>query len=1006
MPTEEYHWSEDWQRFNIPEGVDVLDVLVTGAGSNDSEGGRVAGKLRVDDKKNLWIKVGRTGAAPSGSNGGVKRGGDNAGGSGEGGDGGPGKSGGWSGGGASFIRVGAPDGPIRVVAGGAGGDSGDGGAGGAGGPATGQHGNPSPGSGTVGNATGGTQTQGGKGGNSSAGGSFNGKNGVNDRLGRAGAGAGPKSADTDGGGGGGGGFFGGGGGQAGKDGVAPSGGGAGGSNFVGGLYDVNANNSSGGAGDGLVRITWDAPGSNPPTSPNNLTIDGHPISDGLATKAKGSVTMKGSPNDPNGREDVRLLVRVSKTKNFVEWRRFRGTFDPEDEKDKVEITGLEQDARYWVRVHTQDSQQLISKTYSSTNFWMNRSPNPPTQITPAENQEIGELDNVVFTWNHTDPDPSDSQTAFRLRYRRAATPTRAAGAWSSIIEQVTAAETYTTANVFGGNVHYEWQVKTRDEQDKWGPWSLGKSYLVQADATPPILLEPIKDEAFVAAEEKRFRWKFMGPQNDVHQTRLDIRYRAVGGDEAWTTLFGEIDPGQPGTNQFWDIPADTFAASVHYEWQAKTYSSVGNESEWSNSAFFWTVEAPGSGAGIEVLDSGRPQDPLGEGNNRVFVYDRGGQVLRGEITPLVDVKWNRIRDDISKATIHITEWDESSKSFLRGLRTWTNELVVFREVNNKMTRVWEGPIIRISGNHEGLEIEAWDVMAYVYRRIMRQGYNDAYRVINGVQLGLKTVVHRAQQIVMNALAYDDPYILPYLTPLHFAGDATTSRVRPDYSRTAWEEVDDLAALAGLDYTASGRRLIMWDTHRPIGRLPEMRDGDFTKPPIITEYGMSAANYFAVTNGTGIWGAANRFSDQTDPELPLPGDEGFIEQLASAYGESEGAAVDQTLDKTAITKAQKAFEQQADRNISGRWPQPIVVRIPDNTPLSADVNLGINQLIPGVWVPLRSTGGVRELAQWQKLDEMTVSQTAADGEKVTVVFSPAPNEGQDPDADEVAEEGDQ
>ena len=114
-------------------------------------------------------------------------------------------------------------------------------------------------------------------------------------------------------------------------------------------------------------------------------------------------------------------------------------------------------------------------------------------------------------------------------------------------------------------------------------------------------------------------------------------------------------------------------------------------------------------------------------------------------------------------------------------------------------------------------------------------------------------------------------------------------------------------------------------------------------------------------------------------------------------------MDQTLDREAIARAIRAFEVQADRNISGRWPQPIVVRVPDNTPLSAEVNLGINQLIPGVWVPLRSSGGVRELAQWQKLDKVTVSQSASEGERVSVVFSPAPNAGADPDADSAVEE---
>jgi hypothetical protein len=342
--------------------------------------------------------------------------------------------------------------------------------------------------------------------------------------------------------------------------------------------------------------------------------------------------------------------------------------------------------------------------------------------------------------------------------------------------------------------------------------------------------------------------------------------------------------------------------------------------------------------------------------------------------------------------VFLEDWDREMRDFLGGLRCWQHELVVFRDG----VRCWEGPITRISGTNRKLEVEAKDVLAYVYRRIMRQGYNDAYRVINATRtgsgemiggdiLGNRTVVDRASQIIMNALVYDDPNVLPYLTPIPHAGDARTSRIRPDYSRTAWEEVDDLAATAGLDYATSGRRIMLWDTHRPIGRLPEMRDGDFSDSPIVTEYGMSMANYFGVTDNNGTWGAASRLEEGE------PGPMGWIEMLASAYGESEGKEVEQSLSKEARKRLVARFEEQAQRNIAPRYPTPLVVRIPDNSTLNPELNLGINQLVPGVWIPLRAENTVRRVAQWQKLDSMTVEQDG-NGERIAVVMSPAPNGG--------------
>jgi hypothetical protein len=214
----------------------------------------------------------------------------------------------------------------------------------------------------------------------------------------------------------------------------------------------------------------------------------------------------------------------------------------------------------------------------------------------------------------------------------------------------------------------------------------------------------------------------------------------------------------------------------------------------------------------------------------------------------------------------------------------------------------------------------------------------------------------------------------------------------DWSRSVWEEVDDLAATAGLDYATVGRRILLWDTHRPVGRLPELRDGDFSDSPIVTEYGMQLATFFAVTNGSGVVGSV----EVEAGHYPY----GPIEHLASSYSDSAAASTE-ALTPTALAEAQKTMIEQAERNISGRWPSPLIVRIPDNSTLSPDANIGFQQLIPGVWLPLRSVNTPRKVLQWQKLDSVGV-EVDSKGEKVHVVLSPAPNGGNDPDSDAAAE----
>jgi hypothetical protein len=292
---------------------------------------------------------------------------------------------------------------------------------------------------------------------------------------------------------------------------------------------------------------------------------------------------------------------------------------------------------------------------------------------------------------------------------------------------------------------------------------------------------------------------------------------------------------------------------------------------------------------------------------------------------------------------------------------------------------------------------------YVYRRIMRQGFNDSYHFEHGEQMGLPTVVDRATRILMDVLAPDDPNILPYLTAVRYDDDARESRIVPDYNQTGWEQIDDLAATAGLDYTTVGRRIILWDTHRSIGRLPMMTDGDFSEPPVVTEYGMQLANYSAVTNGSGIW-AAVRPVDEPEENIYY----GPIELLASAYGEADGTA-DGERDHGADERMKEAMLEQAKRNIANRWPTPIVVRVPDNSTLNPSVNITFDQLVPGVWIPLTSRGTLREVSQWQKLDSVSVTVDPDKGEQVAVVMSPAPHYGEDsdippPDGGEGADEG--
>lgn len=980
----------------VPKGVSYITIVVDGAGSGVTPGGRVTGRLHVSGGQTLKIMVGAAGVIHSGTSpGAATTGGGGAGGTGS-------AAAGNSGGGASWVRSTSTTGTVMVVAGGAGGTSGDGGHGGQGGGLNADPGNPGVSNlAQIGNATGGTQIQGGNGGTSALGDLYAGHDGSAGVLGNGGAGGVVAGTSTYGGGGGGGGYHPGGGGQAGKAGVTSGGGGGGGSSFVARVVGYQNLQGGGGTGDGSVSMSWQdpPPADQAPSPPTQVQIDDVDAVDEMATHATELVHISAVIDDPDParKQLVRLVVQYSYKSDFSSGvRTRRSDLIKQGGRARIPLPGLARNTQYFVRLYTRDSKGLLSNNYTSVNFWTDRSPLAPLLTSPVDNATISQLLSVTFKWTAQDPDNPDATTAtqrqFQLRWRAASTPFEAAGPWTLVAFVTNSNQYVSDPGAFAANTNYEWEVRTQDPQGGWGPWAFPQSFYVLGATIPPTLLAPIHGVAVDMTKPIVLTWKFRNPNEGARQTKADLQYRAapgIGVDPAWTIVLGT--PTTPGATQSWTLPANMFAAGVQYQWSIRTTDSItAQTSDWTDPRDFWAIRPPGEAvADVTTPDTFEViRETLGCGTHRVFVYRRGGQVPMGEITPLTDIQWTRKRDDISECLIHTTGFGDDCGQLLASMRCWMHELVVFRDGE----RVWEGPITRMTYTPDNVEVEAKDVMAYVYRRIMRQGYDDSYRVVNGTILGQSSVVERAALITMNALAPDDPNVLPYLSSITYPDDAGQSRVVPDFSRTAWEEIDDLAATAGLDYTTVGRRILYWDTHRPVGRLAEMRDENFNDPPVVTEYGMQTATVFAVTNNAGVYGIAD--ADKSAY--------GLIEQLASAYGETEGGDTE-VLTATAKLALEQTLEAQAKRSIAHRYPTPLVVRVPDNSTLNPDSHLGINQLIPGVWIPLRARGTVRDVAQWQKLDLVTVTQDNS-GEQIAVTLSPAPGGGEDPDFDGPIDDG--
>lgn len=378
---------------------------------------------------------------------------------------------------------------------------------------------------------------------------------------------------------------------------------------------------------------------------------------------------------------------------------------------------------------------------------------------------------------------------------------------------------------------------------------------------------------------------------------------------------------------------------------------------------------------------------LGSGNNRAFLFDRGGSNRIGAFRNYQQVRWSRRRDDISSATLIVdpNECDD----VLDKMNAGRHEIVIVR--NGK--RVWEGPITRITEKARTIEITAHDIWHYANRTAMRAAYDNRYSTTGS---RVAPVTTRAHTILVNELSRKEALgynLLQHLRVITSDITANTSRLSYPYEWEVWEEIDYMAAKLGLDYTAVGRSMVLFGVYEDIGRTAMLTDADFQDELVVTHYGMELATHAAVSDGEGRYAAVGANHDYY----------GEVELVNEVYGEGVDFADPDNPTADELEALSREMTSQAQRNLTGRLPLPAVVRVPDGTALNPNAPITMEQLVPGVRVPVRATRLRRAYQQVQKLDTLDVTQDES-GEKVSVTLSPAP--GTSPWDDSVETAGDE
>lgn len=330
---------------------------------------------------------------------------------------------------------------------------------------------------------------------------------------------------------------------------------------------------------------------------------------------------------------------------------------------------------------------------------------------------------------------------------------------------------------------------------------------------------------------------------------------------------------------------------------------------------------------------------LGVGDYQFVVADRGGVTRLGVIDGTIRMRMNRIRDDMSTCDLTIAAPSPECCAFMADVRTVRNELVVYRD----NVRVWEGPITRLAYFQDRIELDARDIMWYLGRRALEDGFDFTGKSVDAVDLMAKIVGDHFP------VASDPFNIGKYVSVIHSTDDAKTAAKYQAYSRTLFELIDKYAEDGGIDYVVNGRRLIIHDTHCRAHVLPRMTEADFDGEIGVVEYGSELKTRAVGTNGEGFYHASVAPAEFINYY-------GVIDKVTT--NEAEGDE-----DATVLTEALKS---QADRELAAGFPAPVEVHVPDNTRIDPCCLINYQDFVPGAWVPVEVRLVCRPLTQWQRI----------------------------------------
>ena len=378
--------------------------------------------------------------------------------------------------------------------------------------------------------------------------------------------------------------------------------------------------------------------------------------------------------------------------------------------------------------------------------------------------------------------------------------------------------------------------------------------------------------------------------------------------------------------------------------------------------------------------------------HQVEIHDRGGN---RRINPLVDVtrvKWGRQLDGqpIFEVLIAGRQACVDQLKVLLAIDPRRHEMVIFRGT----TRVAEGPILQVKWLNNGVVVIARDITEYLKGTVLSKPWPNKE---NG---GPELMTDRIEQIIEWELS--QPYAMrigtggaaTVVTVNRWENIATPANVLPHvevrpsatlktlsdtlgFEMTVLEHLDNLAD-GYLNYTTVGRKLLIWDSHQSIGETKKLTDADFYGAIEVIDDGTDYSDIVHVS--------ANRDEDAGTQ------DSGVTQGVGHDGGEDSYFGVWDYISTTTTEEGSEEptedeLNSQAQRIERIRSNRPLYMSIPASAGLRLSDDLTIQQLIPGVVMPVSATFNLKQVTQRQMLTYMQVEETPG-RETVQVTLAPA------------------